>query len=320
MINGAYAGRYKLCVIGPNKTETEWFDNLITNRGLDVYGGTATNTFRAFLGAGVNEVSVTDIAMGAVASTTRFTRTVATQTINSPFWVRERHIFTFAVGAATGDIYEVGIGWGSETEYFTPLYSRALLPLPLTLTALDQVILTYDHYFCVSDYNTFTFQLNGTEVTGQCKPAGYFAGHADYNNGVALSFASPQLVYNFPDTCWFPYTWYTDAVLGQIHQFSVGVLSYTTTYSTDCVHMGESVHTDLSEYLLGSLTRQYTKTWFAEAGNFNNVNGVYIPLYHHTSGAALGFAIRFTPSFTKTELQKLTLTGEIRWNRTTVPE
>lgn len=324
IMNGAYAGRYKIQVIGANNTtitEIDWFDNLITNKGLDVYGGIATNTFGAYLGVG-EAVAETDLSMTAVANTTRYTRTVATQTLLIPYWVRERHIFTFAVGAATGTITDVGVGWGTGIDVFTPLYSHALLPIPLVLTELDQVILTYDHYFCISDYSTFTLTLNGVETTGQCKPVGAFARHDISNSGVPLSFASPLTVFNFPDTCFHPYIWYSDAILSQLHQFSLKTATHTEAFSAGCWEFSQDtlVSTILSPYVSGSLSRQYTKTWYAEAGAFTNVNCVYIPFFYSLVAGNFGFIIRFDPPFTKTELQKLTISGEVSWNRTTVPE
>ena len=54
-MHNLYSGQYKLQVIsldGHIKHETDWFDNLITNAGLDTHGKGWANTFRAYIGTG----------------------------------------------------------------------------------------------------------------------------------------------------------------------------------------------------------------------------------------------------------------------------
>lgn len=307
-MNGAYAGRYKLQVVsldGCIKYESDWFDNLITNAGLDAYGGIRSNTFRAYIGTGTT-VAETDTSMPAVATTTSVTRAVSYQEVSAPYWIKERFIFTFAVGAYVGTISDVGVGWGTGVASFTPLYSHALLPSPITLGAIDQVVLTYDHYYCVSDYTTCEFELNGILTTSISKP---------YQGGAAaVSLANPGLTYDFSENIYVGTSFYTNFVIADINNWDGAYKTITNDYETD------ASTTTLTTYSAGSFKRGYTKTYNAELGNRLNISGFFIPVYVFGSATACGFAGSFSPAWSKTDLQRLILSGEVTWARTTVPE
>lgn len=306
-MNSAYAGRYKLQVInldGSLKHDSGWFDNLITNAGLNTYGGIVANTFRAYIGTG-SSVAETDTSMGAVATTTSYTRQYSYQETNAPYWGRERFVFSFPIGAYVGAINDVGIGWGTGVASFTPLYSHALLPSPITLGSIDQVILTYDHYYCVSAAAESTFELNGVLTTCICKPV-----IPKYDS---TSLATPGNVYNFSENIYAQTQFFSGFVLAPVNNLRTIYTSYTTFVNAP---------TDTSitnAYTPGSNKISYSKTWNAEKGNYTNINGFMI--YSHPGRfSASGFAGSLNPPFTKSNLQKLTLQGEATWARTAVPE
>ena len=304
-MHNLYSGQYKLQVIsldGRIKHETDWFDNLITNVGLDTYGKRAENTFRAYIGTG-SSVSELDTSMAAVATTTSVTTAGSSQNVTLPYWWKVRYVFTFAVGAYVGTITDVGVGWGTGTLVsFTPLYSHALLPTPVTLGNIDQVILTYDHYYCFSDYIRYTFELNGITTNGIAKPtiseSGNFAniGRLYYDN---LNGFRPN---HFHQNC----------VIDDLNQLGSGFKSYGTGFeaypSTQVV----------DSYVIGSFKTTITNTWIAETGNYTNVNG-YVMYTDWSRWNTAYFAIVLTPAFTKTDLQRLMLITEFSWDRTAVP-
>lgn len=303
-MHSAYAGRYQLQVKrldGSIKYESDWFDNLITNAGLDSYGSVYANTFRAWLGTGA-AVAEVDTSMSAVATTTSYTAATSYQQVTAPPWEKTRYIFTFPVGAYVGTISDVGVGWGTGVASFTPLYSHALLPTAITLGAIDQVILTYDHYFVgPSAYQTHQFELNGivTSVTGKFHIGGTFQ-----------AFPS-RLGYRY---CYFNgYAHaYTGAVMSPISNFS-GYTSLTKDFE-----LTQNSYT-VNNYVNGSFIRSYTLIIKAEQGDLTNINGLAIPALA-SIGTWSGFLCVIDPTFTKTNLQRLTLSGEWSWARTIVPE
>lgn len=302
-----YAGQYKLQVIrrGIIRHETDWFDNLITNAGLDAYGGIRSNTYRAYIGTGTS-VAETDTTMPAVATTTSYTGSKTLQASSIPYWARERHVFTFTQGIYVGTISDVGIGWGTGVSSFTPLYSHALLPSPITLESIDQVILTYDHYFTFSDYTYFDFDINGITYSGKTKPV-----FATYNRGYqSLTFPGGHYYFS-TNRC---NRMYRGMVLANINQLQTIHNGFTTEYDVD------DHFQNVSTYVAGSFTANVSKTYPAEFGNLTDVNGTHVVLRGDPAGyCGDSFAMSWSPAFTKTNLEKLILNFNISWGRTTVP-
>ena len=310
-MNAAYAGRYKLRVITPCgsiRHETGWFDNLITNAGLDAKGGVRANTLRAWIGTGTTAAE-TDTSMTAVATTISVTETKSHNNSTAPAWAKSRYVFTFAAGSYVGTISDVGVGWGTGVASFTPLYSHAILPSPVTLGEIDQVILTYDHYYVgPSELTTYEFEINGIVTSTISK----------------ISYLSPSNVDTYLGSLSSLHIYFSNGSGNReaIIRSGISTPSPNNLYSVSSGSLLAKSKMDnftITAYTSGSYQRSYAVTFNAERGNWQNINGVWLPFYEDT-GTNMGAISKFDPAFTKSDLQKLTLNGVWSWARTTVPE
>lgn len=165
------AGYYKLQVIRPDGTvrQSAEFPNLITNAGLDRM---ATSTYLTVcqVGSGSAAPTFADTALAArIAGTQTVQSTDVGTTSSSPYYAWATRQFRFAAGVATGNIAEVGVGWGTTGS----LFSRALVldsgGSPTTITVLADEILdvTYQLRYYAPETDdtgdvTFTGNLAGT--------------------------------------------------------------------------------------------------------------------------------------------------------------
>lgn len=162
-------GRYRVQVTrGASDTavyESDWFDNLITNNGLDLFGLGFSPT--CWVGFGTTTPVETDAGLersyGISAGMLSKTRIGANADDTPPY---SRHIatFRFGIGQIHGPVSEVGIG-PSDTS----LFSRALLPIELLLDGdLDRLYVIYEFRQCVpTESQLFDVVING--VTHSCE-------------------------------------------------------------------------------------------------------------------------------------------------------
>jgi hypothetical protein len=158
-----FGGFYKLEAVRPDgriRPLTGWFPNLITNTGLDGIGsGAFPFGGGVAVGSGNSTPAFTDTALNTlVASTTNFFSESTSIQSTSPYFGSTVETWQFPVGAAAGNLSEVGVYNSSPTA----LFSRALIldgsGNPTTITVLSNEALNV------------TYQLNQyaplTDVTG----------------------------------------------------------------------------------------------------------------------------------------------------------
>lgn len=172
------AGRYKLKVMRPDgsvRIETDWFDNLITNNGLDqivnVPGGAYSIKYlfiNCFVGTGSATPMFTDGSLQAYLATGPAFSSISPVYVAGPpsYWY-VRYVYRFPTGAAAGNLSEVATG---HTP--TNMFSRALIVdgggTPTTITVLSDEILDVTYEFRVyipTGDATFSFVLNGVSQT-----------------------------------------------------------------------------------------------------------------------------------------------------------
>lgn len=149
------SGRYKLTVRKSNgdiRLETDWFDNLITNTGLDallstdVYGDFAS---RCHIGSGSTTPSYTDTALVSQYATTTSRQSVDVTELTSPYRYSTTIVYRFAaVGAGvTRTIREIG----TSSNSLETLVSRALIldssGNPMTITMYEEEVLDATYEF-----------------------------------------------------------------------------------------------------------------------------------------------------------------------------
>lgn len=125
-MNTGIAGRYKLTAIKPDGSKRElsdWFPNLITDIGLERMGVGAFIT-TCVVGSGNATPQFTDSQLQSrVASTTTIQTNSYASGVGAPdYYCYYSLTFRFPIGAAAGNLSEVGVGWSSSS-----LFSRALI-------------------------------------------------------------------------------------------------------------------------------------------------------------------------------------------------
>lgn len=143
---------------GRQRVIADWFPNLITDGGLNRMGiGPFRN--RCFVGTGSAAPLATDTQLQTrVANAQNSAPAIPGQTManTAPYWAQVHTGFRFAVGAAAGNLTEVGIGWDfnpyGANDY--ELWSRALIldehNAPTAVTVLADEVL--DVYYAMRIY------------------------------------------------------------------------------------------------------------------------------------------------------------------------
>lgn len=162
-----YKGHFRLEAIRLDGTKRflAEFDNLITNGGMDMLSGSANPTGLCAVGSGNNTPAFTDTSLQTlVASTTNLISTTTSAASSSPYYGQSIYTWQFPVGAATGNLSEVGAGPSTGN-----LFSRALIldggGSPTTITVLSNealnVVYTLQQYVPLTDV-TGNISLGGT--------------------------------------------------------------------------------------------------------------------------------------------------------------
>lgn len=117
------------------------FPNLILNAGLERMGsGTYLDFCRVGNGSSPPTVEQTLLDSIVASTNTEQANTIGAQT-SAPYYGWRRKTFRFAAGTATGNLSEVGVGWGTTGQ----LFSRALIldnnGTPTTINVLAEEVL-----------------------------------------------------------------------------------------------------------------------------------------------------------------------------------
>lgn len=154
---GLLAGRFKIEALkldksgneiaGSRRVAADWFDNLITNNGLNLFGSSATYLQYCQVGTGSTTPANGDSELASrVASTSTTLATSQGAQPSSPYFCWRQRTFRFAEGVAAGNLAEVGVGPDATAN----LFSRALIldnmGSPTTITVLSDEVLdvTYE--------------------------------------------------------------------------------------------------------------------------------------------------------------------------------
>ncbi len=189
-ITRRFQGFYRLQVRRPDgsvREETPWFQNLITDNGLDLIGVSPAGTFGikyfcpgCFVGSGNTAPAYTDSTLVTQvasksdgASNSPFNPVTFVDVAGSdPAYFKSVGYWRFSTGAAAGILAEVGVGYGSSN-----LFSRALIldggGSPTTVTVLaDEVLDVYYELRSYIDLTVvpFTIDISGTNYDGIVKP------------------------------------------------------------------------------------------------------------------------------------------------------
>lgn len=167
------SGRYKLEVRrhGVLIHDTGWFDNLITDAGLNALGESVNISAYVMVGTSNAAPAATDTALIAQIAS-KDTSTVPSKTSSQGVetaggrygWLRLT--CPFAQGAVVGIVAEVGIGWNS-----TNVFSRSLVSPAAPIIDVDQLTVVYElrMYIPTADI-TGTVNIGGTSYNYTIRP------------------------------------------------------------------------------------------------------------------------------------------------------
>lgn len=300
-------GRFKMNVVDPKTNEikrsTGWFDNLITDGGLNMKG-TLAPARACHVGSGSTTPSVTDTQLDTfVASTSnRISTPRGSQTDVIPRYAWQQVLFRFGAGQAEGNLTEVGI---TNDDFMTasgPLFSRALIldgsGNPTTLSILSDEILEvwYElrHYIPTDDL-VENIEINGvmTEVRTRA---------ARITDSSQYGWAGSTTIFGRP----------ADFVTGQFSN-STAVWSGDIGTQFDNSPSGSLANENsasLPSYVDGSLTRTAEGFWNIDNANFETgIRSVQFRSYIGT------YQSQFDPPIQKDNTQELRINVEVSWGR-----
>ena len=149
-MNLELAGYYRITATNKDTLEervlADWFPNLITNNGLDLINqGEADMTKYCYVGSGSTAPTVNDSGLQNKIATATGEATFSTSSAQAtaPYYGYATRSWTFAPGAAVGNLSEVGCG---KDALGVNIFSRSLitdaLGNPITITVLTNDYLT----------------------------------------------------------------------------------------------------------------------------------------------------------------------------------
>jgi hypothetical protein len=207
-------GWYKLEAVGLDgrKRLLAEFPNLITTNGANMLGTGAGWDSYCSVGSGNNPPALTDTALQTLVATTSSTNFVNhTNTTSSPPYFGNYTVqYAFAIGAAAGNLSEVGIGSASNG---TSLFSRALIldgggnPTTITVLSSEALYVTYsiNQYVPLTDVTgsvviagvTYNYTIRAANATSSAwsiygGDAGGIELYTSYNGSIGAITSSPS--------------------------------------------------------------------------------------------------------------------------------
>lgn len=298
------AGRYQLTVRnteGQITRQTPWFDNLITNNGLDLIFNTPSYAFgvkdlniSCFVGTGSATPVVTDSTLQAyLASGSTSSTDSAVYVVGPPPYWYQRRTYRFGTGVAAGNLSEVGVG-----AAFNNLFSRSLIKdnvgNPITITVLSDEVLdvTYELrvYPPTADYS-FNVILNGVSTSVLARTLNIQTPQAIFN-AIPINAANTILPYPYPG-------------LGDTLHTIYGVGGNRNEYG------GNSGSRDAltnPTYVIGSYEINCGVYW--GLGKANGPNQLWVLDWPHGR-----YQFRLATPATKTSVKQMNMTFRISWSR-----
>ncbi len=312
-IKGGLRGRLRLTTTlsdGTVTKDTGWFDNLITNAGLDQIGAySAWNTSTAsigqiaYVGTGNTPPAVTDTTLTAYLASSNYlnagfpsTGSVYVPAGANPAYIYWNFTYTFPAGTATGTLAEVGVGELGPLSTDKLLFSHALIvdgsgsPTTITVRSNEQLNVSYQLQLIInSTLQTGTIVFNGITYNLSWLPA-----------NVNFGFNTPQTLSDL------------GAISSNWPDFSVynGVIQGITLTPTG-TQTGNQSNPSLSTYVAGDYS--ITATWSGGINDWNLTGGITAILV--TSNLGFPYQIGISPAIPKTNFYSMTFTCTFSWNR-----
>lgn len=294
-INVGLAGKVKLVAVnaetGEERLLADWFDNLITDGGLNRLGVGETGTY-CLVGSGSTPPTNGDTALSTfITSTSNYDLTTGAAS-SSPYYGWERYKYRFAQGAAAGNISEIGIGWAATNAN---LFARTLVKdsggNPTTVTILASEYLDVFHEVRI--------YAPANDLTSQVTIAGV----------VHDVIVRPSYVTAGDPGRWRPFRTQAVSIGAYINNYTysgtIGAQTVGPSGSTGPLSVSNST------YVANSLKRTAVLSANLDSSNFG---GGIRSLEFGTVGMG-SWQIQFTPTIAKDNTKTLSLTVEVSWAR-----
>jgi hypothetical protein len=287
------SGEYRIEAVRPDGTRrllADWFPNLIVDVGLDAIGANASLGGPPFIGwcrvgTGTDLPAVGNTALQAqVASTASLVASTDTNSGSVPYFAESTRTYQFGVGAAAGNLAEVGVGSGSTGPN---LFSRArILDVngnPTTITVLSDEFLNVSYR--LRQYPPAADRLGE-----------FFIGSAAYTYTARASQANSWLL---SSSAW-------NGGSPSVSVFSGAIGSITSLPSGSSLGNGTVT---VAAYTAGNFYRDLSAVWEP-----NNGNGTHRS-YRVNVGIPGTYQYEISPTIVKTNLDQLTMSFRIGWQR-----
>lgn len=303
------AGRFRITVHkkdGSLKSDTGWFDNLITNQGLDWWGvnptGYTSGNFTSFccVGTGNTTPAFTDTVLTAALTPAAHLGSSSSSYVAGPpaYW-SNIYTYTWAQGAIVGNIAEIGIGdLANPNPPYTgvvALYSHALIvdgggsPTTISVTSTDTLSCTYEArlYINITDTN-YSISIGGTTYSGIYRPMDIT------HPSLSLQNFSLWLVAGYPSVFYY--------------NGSIGAITATPS-GTDIGGNPSQIGWSVGPYTVGSYTCQFTGNIAANSQGALNITAIGFT-------SLLGkWQFSVSPALVRAAYQNISTTWAISWGR-----
>lgn len=284
--------------------DSGWFDNIITDAGLNLMGGDGYMQ-ACQVGSGSTTPDVGDTALASfVAGTTDRETTVEAVQGSAPYYASITLTYRFAEGDAAGNLSEVGIG--TDVTGGT-LFSRALItdgggsPTSITVLADEFLDVTYQLQL-VPPTTDSTFNVTDSGPAGTVHAVTLRAANVTSSNVSAGAWRAPvatgasngavELTANALEV--------TNGAIGAITEKPAGSRDLSGTAVAD-------------DYVGSSLEATGTLTFDLSVGNLSG--GIQSVVFQFIGAGT--WQAEFDPVIPKTSTETLTIDVEVSWTRTT---
>ena len=297
-------GFYKIEAIQPDGTVrvlADWFENLITDIGLNRWGTGGTVQF-CRVGTGTAQPTNGDTDLQApIASTGTNSSANDTAQPTPPYFITLARTFTFTQGAVVGNISEVGVGWAASGA---TLWSRARIKdgggvdTTITVTAIEQLSISYQLRLNIVTPDVVTTPtIGGVVTTVTLRPAQVTAaGWATVTGGPASAldsaYAGAQV------STYGAGTAYSGAI-GPVTGSPSGTAGVASSKGQTVAYGNNNLYNDV------------TYVWAIANGN---VGGVAAALVAASNGGS--WQAGFAPAIAKDNTKTLSLVFRFSWGRT----
>lgn len=284
-------GQYKIVINSANGIvkETDWFDNLITNTGLDFIGQEEDLVYYMRVGRGNTEPTFDDLNLDDVVTVAPGVLIESTSLGEPTFGTTKTHKYVFDYGSVIGEISELGT---APSEY-SDLFSRALIKdnsgNPTTLNVLSSEQLTV--YYRLIMIPDLTDTVGTVEIMGTTYD--YLLRICDVTNFFILGEVYDMCAMSNP-------TAYNGPIQSVLGFEPTGLSSGGTSTS--------------NAYYNGNYSCEYAYEFPKEAANFQEgITSVKIPFGYEVTSHC--YQIEFSPAIPKTSAHVLTLNLNFSWGR-----